>query len=193
MAIPGLQNQWNFAGALQNLPNNMMERMSSIAMRVAIAAAAAQLGLWLTKMGISQVCPEGACQEPAVSRRETSLIDPESPPFGWEADPSKRETAFVDLAKPPFGWAADLKRETALVDLANPPMGWESPTQLCNPVPQSNFCKAFHAGMNYAEGIVSTTSKTAYTVLGNVSFLQYMVNGFAQLALVFKRIAHRGP
>jgi hypothetical protein len=174
MAIPGL-NQWNFAGALQNLPNNMMERMSSIATRVALAAMAARVGLWAARIGLSglgQVCPERLpCQEPADSIRsggKTALVDPENPPFGWEADPSKRETA--------------------LVDLANPPVGWESPTQLCNPQPQTNFCKAFHAGMNYAEGIVSTISEKANTALGN---LYYLRNALSAVIWVINWTARR--
>ena len=172
MAIPGL-NQWHLAGALLNLPNNMMDRISSIATGVTIAAMVARVGLLAARFGLSelgQVCPERLpCQEPADSfRTETSLVDPGSPPFGWEADPSKRETA--------------------LVDLANPPLDWKSPTQLCNPLPQSNFCKAFHAGVNYAEGIVSTISDKANTVLGN---LYYLRPALSLLTWTINRIARR--
>src|SRR5271154_185674 len=124
MNFPVLHNQWNPVGALQILPNNLIDRMSSIATGVVLAVTAARVGLWAARIGMSglgQVCPEHSpCQEPADSIRiGTSLVDPGSPPFGWEADPSKRETALVDLAKPPFGWEADLKKETAFVDFAN--------------------------------------------------------------------------
>lgn len=192
MNFPVLNNQWNPVGGLFNLPNNMLERASSIGTGVALAATAARVGLWAARMGLSglgQVCPEHLpCQEPAVSRRETSLVDPANPPFGWEADPSKRETALVDLKSPPFGWEADLKRETALVDLAKPPVGWESPTQLCNPQPQTNFCKAFYAGVHFSEEIISTISDHANSVLGNLYQLRTALNA---LVFVLNRIARR--
>lgn len=191
MAIPGL-NQWHLAGALLNLPNNMMERVSSIALKVSLAAAAAQLGLWLAKMGISQVCPERErCQLADIDHDtfkeafrvcnkewpQKALVDPANLPFGWEVDPSKREIALVDPTHPPLDWKNGTYDECIYTNLGCPPI-----------IPEPKLCESIRSGVDYVEGIVSTISEKAKTVSSNLFFLRPVVNG---LIWGINRIARR--
>jgi hypothetical protein len=86
---------------------------------------------------------------------ESPLVDPANPPFGWETDPSKKELALIDPAKPPLAWKYGTWDECV-------------GTTLCGPIlPESDFCKSIHSGVDYAQGIVSAISeKVNYASFG---------------------------
>lgn len=189
MAYPVLNNQWNPVGGLFNVPSNMIERMSSIAIRVSMVAAFSRLGLMLAKMGMNQVCANTCrledfdydtvyeavrvCNE---DWPKGALVDPANPPFGWEVDPSKREIALVNPTHPPLGWKYDTFGECLNTNLG------------CHPVSQTNFCKSIHSGVHYVEGVVSTISQKVNSIVGNIYFLRPAVQ---LAAFVLNRIARR--
>ncbi len=188
MHFPVLDNQWNPVGGALQPAQQLLERASSIATRVVLAAAAARIGLWLAKMGISQVCPERELQHRCI-------LDADSATFIKAlrvCDKEWPEKALVDLANPPFGWEVDpIKREKALVDPTHPPLGWKYSTyeeclitNMCKPLTETNFCK----GVDFVEGAISTISEKVDSIVGNLHFLRPAVQ---IVSFMLNRIARR--